>query len=690
MPRKTDRAAVDPDTLPVKAVGQYARAGWTGILEFNPGRKSPPPDNRTGYTGQDLDLGKVRQRVGRGKTNIGLRLPQDVVAIDVDVYNKTKGTKAGDKTLAKLEKQLGKLPPTWTSTARGADSPSRQYMFRIPYGTHLKKGNKLAENMPGIDLIQWFHRYTICWPSTNDEAGGAQYLWYTPDGSAADRVPQVKELPYLPDAWVQELTDPEGGHGFPKSDEVRAWLNEHDDGEEIPDRGTVARAYERAEREIYSGQGRHDVMIRNQTNLVRLIEKRKPGAFEALRELETTFISAVSGDRRPGEAEAEWERALAGAVGEVKANPTQAEAGPSWAPQNPDAVLAGNYVRLEPTFLSRNDGRCLLYAGKTHWISGEPESGKSWLALITVAQILTDPHGGRCLYIDYEDDMPEVYGRLLALGVPASVLRWSADRFRYVQPHSAHDHSYELSEFAKLLTQSWALVVLDAVTEALSTEGRSGREENELADWANRVPKRFAQQTGAAVVCIDHVVKSLDNRGRWAIGSQHKLAVVSGVAYSVDVQEEIAPGQEGSLLVWVAKDRIGSVRRVSSNWDKSTKMKLAARVVIDATDEADLAVQIWEPKDEDRNARPAVSSSNLRRGSEPKLSDTDLKSAIDGVLQARGASTLTELRDMKLGKYERVRDAVNEMVEQGFLSRLSRRGRDLLRSEGTWTPSHPS
>lgn len=337
----------------------------------------------------------------------------------------------------------------------------------------------------------------------------------------------------------------------------------------------------------------------------------------------------------------------------------------SWAPQNPDAVLEGEYTRLEPTLLSRNDGNCLLYPGKTHWISGEPESGKSWIAMIAAAQVLRDPAGGRVLYLDYEDDLPEVINRMLALGVSREVLRFDADRFRYVQPQVGHDR--EQDAFRDLLAQHWSLVILDAVTEALSTEGKSGREENELADWANKVVKPFAQRTGAAVVCIDHVVKSTESRGRWAIGSQHKLAVLSGAAYSIEVSEEIAPGQTGSLLMWVSKDRIGAVRRFSSNWDRSTKMKLAARVVLDATDPAAIIAQVWEPKEDDQDTRPSWASgrSNLKQGSEPELTDEQIEKRILQELEVRGPSSQNYLERAIPGRAVRVREAVSRLLERG-------------------------
>jgi hypothetical protein len=49
-----------------------------------------------------------------------------------------------------------------------------------------------------------------------------------------------------------------------------------------------------------------------------------------------------------------------------------------------------------------------------------------------------------------------------------------------------------------------------------------------VASWLELLP-RWAARLGAAVLVLDHVVKNVETRGRWATGSQHKLAGLDGV-----------------------------------------------------------------------------------------------------------------------------------------------------------------
>jgi hypothetical protein len=554
-----------------------------------------------------------------------------VVAIDVDAYSTAKGAKTGDQTLIELEAKLGPLPATWSSTARGADSPSRQYLFRVPEGTHLRAGKNVG--FAGIDLIQYFHRYTVCWPSTNAKAGGAQYRWYRPDRADSDgQVPSTVELPELPRKWIDELADLNAnGRAFSKvsGEQVTAWLREHDDGFPLKRNTVPAKALREITTELESGAGRHDVAMTGQLRLVRLMEQGKRGSAEALQELHDEFVAAVSADRgADGDfvAEEEWGRGLVGAIGEIQSHPTGSEQDPpqqrseeageyvDWTPLDPDAILDGTYRRLVPTLLRRRDGHSLLYPGKTNAIHGESESGKSWIALIACAEVLNNPQGGRVLYIDYEDDLQEVVGRLLALGVSQDSLRYGADRFRYVQPQGSSKNKLNRDPVLRLVAQSWTLVVVDAATESLSIEGLSGRDENEVAEWAARLPKRFARQ-GACALWIDHVVKDREGRGRFGIGSQHKMAVASGATYSVEVKQGMAPGARAELLMYVAKDRPGSVRRVAGRWNKSNRLQLAAKVIVDSDEDGrNVDVELWEPKDDDEPQAGPRTWDEIRQG----------------------------------------------------------------------------
>jgi hypothetical protein len=62
---------------------------------------------------------------------------------------------------------------------------------------------------------------------------------------------------------------------------------------------------------------------------------------------------------------------------------------------------------------------------------------------------------------------------------------------------------------------------------------------------------------------IDHVTKSKDNRGNYAIGAQAKRADIDGVAISVDVSMPFGRGSNGKLNLKITNDRPGFVRGIS-------------------------------------------------------------------------------------------------------------------------------
>ncbi len=104
-----------PRTGPyAEAASKYRAAGWLGVLPvgYKPAEKGPPPRGYTGHEGTDPTDDQVADWVAkRGDRNVTLRLPKNVVGIDVDAYD----GKAGGETLDVLESELGSLPETWVS-----------------------------------------------------------------------------------------------------------------------------------------------------------------------------------------------------------------------------------------------------------------------------------------------------------------------------------------------------------------------------------------------------------------------------------------------------------------------------------------------------------------------------------------------------------------------------------------------
>lgn len=248
----------------------------------------------------------------------------------------------------------------------------------------------------------------------------------------------------------------------------------------------------------------------------------------------------------------------------------------SWEPVDLTAFLNGTHVPPSAGLLHRSDGIGLLYPGRVHSFHGESESGKSWVAQIATAEVLLT--GATVLYLDFESTADEVIARLLLLGASPQTI---AERLRYVQPAVSSDA--DPVAFSRLLGRSYALAVLDGVTESLGLYGASSNDGDDVTRWGRKLPRRIARETGAAVVAIDHVTKSEDGRGRFAIGSQAKLALLDGAAFTIE-PKDVAPGQCGTFILRVGKDRAGQVRRHGGTFRASDRTQEIARIRFDSTD----------------------------------------------------------------------------------------------------------
>lgn len=263
----------------------------------------------------------------------------------------------------------------------------------------------------------------------------------------------------------------------------------------------------------------------------------------------------------------------------------------SWAPIDLSSILDGTAEPQEPTLLTRNDGHCLLYPGLVHWMQGEPESGKSWVAQHTAAEVLKDR--GHVIYIDHESTPHAVVGRLQTLGVSRDDIRRG---LRYVQPEVGA--LKEITAFAALLAGPADLVVIDGVTDALGVDGSSLLDNGEVAAWMRRVPKKLASHTGAAVICVDHVIKNSNGSGRFAIGAQSKLAGVDGAVYTVEPLKPMGRGLCGELVLRIGKDRPGEIRPRCGPYRAGDRTQEAARLLLDSTGDHGMEVTVQAPEGE--------------------------------------------------------------------------------------------
>ena len=704
----TGTMTVEPEpsrpTPYLTAVGTYRAAGWTGVLPLPFRRKADPPAGFTGNRGAwpstaDYQAWTDNTRPSEGGGNIALRMPPDIIGVDVDNY----GDKGGALTLADAVTTWGPLPDTWTSTSRD-DGISGIRLYRVPEG--MRWPGVLG---PGIEIIQTVHRYAVVWPSVHPE--GRVYRWCRPDGVASLAPPQSDDLPDLPPRWVAGMS------GGQRAEEVAFaeltskgmvdWITGHSFGD--PCR-VMRRAADKLADDLATGSAHES--LKHLMSLARAAEKGHTGLSAALTEAGAAFLAEATSTARGGatrdrdEAIAEWQRSLAGAISRVlgaptvplddpvpddpcadpwggiliptaptapaatpavKAEPlaiessnTAAAAGEaavepevertSWWPIDLGPVLAGENTEPEPAVLARADGHALFYKGKVNGLIGESESGKSWLLLAAVAEELTAGHA--VLYLDFEDTAGSIVARLLALGVDRATLAPDARLFAYVNPDDPMSYQARAEVVDVLDRGGYDLIGLDGVNAAMGLFGLAINSNDDATKFSHTL-LRMLVKTGATVVTVDHVGKDKENRGKGAVGAQAKRAMIGGSLIGVEVLAPFGRGQTGKLRLTVDKDRPGHVRGFAEN-SKNVGIAVlesgsngSVRVRIEPPGSAAAAVQVREPW------RPTVVMEKVSR----------MLSTVDGMLSQ------TAIEKTVGGQQATVRRAVDVLVEEGYVSR---------------------
>lgn len=334
------------------------------------------------------------------------------------------------------------------------------------------------------------------------------------------------------------------------------------------------------------------------------------------------------------------------AAGTSQAEQDGSSAASSWTLVDLAPVLSGAGPSVEPTILARPDSQCLLYPGKLHWLSGEPETGKGWISLHGCVEQMRD--GARVLYVDFEDQAQTAVSRLRALGCEDELI---AARFLYISPDEAQPER----AIGELSAYSPSLVILDGVTEAMVLAGLDPLSGTDSAAWIGGLARPLAR-AGAAVLAVDHVVKRKDERGRWPYGSQHKLAGVD-VAYGVTVSAPMGRGRVGHLHLVVQKDRLGYVRGFAHG-------KEAAGVRLTSSGER-MAVSLLVPGAEADGAEP--------------FRPTKLMERVSSALEARTPLTGDGIRAAVVGKAQWTDKARDQLVIEGH-ARVELDGRSKLYS----------
>jgi KaiC/GvpD/RAD55 family RecA-like ATPase len=305
----------------------------------------------------------------------------------------------------------------------------------------------------------------------------------------------------------------------------------------------------------------------------------------------------------------------------------------------------------------------LLYNGKVSDIHGEPETCKGWFACYAAADVLARELG--VIYVDFEDSVRGILGRMRSLGVSDEVL---AHGFSYVGPTEALRSAVveggkdtRLS-FERTLTKSnrlVGLVVLDGVTQAIANQMMGSSNSNDdIAAFYREMPRMIAHGEHCAVLLVDHVTKDAGNP-RFAIGGMMKLAAVDGASFQAEVKTPFGRGRKGLVVIKVAKDRPGYVREHGGETNGFLQQIADMHLESDAETGA-VTVRLEPPMDDAGLLRVrmgivcrALQTSALVNVPDPGLTLTKLR----GVMSGCGSTKKDEvIQELVRRKYVRVED----------------------------------
>lgn len=680
----------------------YRAAGWMQVIPLPEGRKTPPPSGFTGRSRKPVTDEQIQLRSqANPNANTGIVIPEGVLVLDIDAAQGHQVKADGAKGISELSQELGMLPATWSSTAHGIDSPARHLFYKVPEGLAWKGGA-----IEGVDILQPGHRYSVVWPSIHPS--GEMYCWYTPSGRVASTLPRISDLATLPWKWVDYLRKPDRVSN--STTLTPSYSREYDDRM----CKAVNTFLNKTLANPASKGSRHDTTLQAVWALVNFAQEGHRGALDAISQLKPRFIAEVAPDRQGKEREAarEWASILSGAM--EKVNGVQSHSDPceqskiermtpgefdeltqnaaasqmeesheasknassSWQFEDLTQLASGIELPPTPTVFQREDGQGLFYRGAVNDLHGEPGCGKSMLAQIATAQELKQGHD--VIYIDYEDSARNVVKRLLLLGVTGEQI---VQHLHYVRPSAKPSSPTSLDGWKETLdyADTATLAIIDGVTSCLAYAGLDSNSGDDIAAWYNTMP-RLISACGPAVVLIDHVVKSKDNRGRYAGGSMQKLALIDGISYSVDMTKPVGKGVRGTIVIKSGKDRISEIEEhCAVSWSSNgSHLREAARIEINSTDPKLMRVTIARPNmmpSEDRQAkrddfRPTGLMERISRMLEDSLEEPN-QSELFKALKEDGSGARTAVMSK----------AVSLLLQEGFVSnRSGRNNRSIFKS----------
>lgn len=191
----------------------------------------------------------------------------------------------------------------------------------------------------------------------------------------------------------------------------------------------------------------------------------------------------------------------------------------------------------------------IVYPGKRHVFSGPQESAKTLAAYVIGLSVIRQ--SGTIVLIDFEMGRWDARTRLRELGASDEELGCVA----YVEPwEPASDLAIR-----RLVEREPRLVIVDAAAGAYDLQGLDDNKRADVEKFT-RIYVRSFWQAGIATIVLDHVVKNVEGRGNYAIGSERKVGGAD-VHLGFEVVHPIKRGAKGTYKIVTHKDRGGFLKR---------------------------------------------------------------------------------------------------------------------------------
>lgn len=239
-----------------------------------------------------------------------------------------------------------------------------------------------------------------------------------------------------------------------------------------------------------------------------------------------------------------------------------------------------------PRLLRRRDGYALFYAAKVNVLFGDPECGKTMIAIAACVEALNAGRRAALLDVDH-NGAAEIVGRLILLGANPAHLADPA-RFRLYEPEDREELLERVGD-----ARRWrpAVAVVDSLGEMVPLLGLSSNSPDDYSTAHRQVLTALAD-TGAAVIGIDHLPKSEDARAHGQTGTVAKRRAINGASLRVTLTEPFIPGRGGAASITIHKDRPGGLRAHSPVVGKSQP---AGRFILTAHDDGTTSWHITAP-----------------------------------------------------------------------------------------------